>query len=206
MFIGDILDHHCISFHKKDVDADGVTRETELAAEGIAKWVKVFPEAEVMIGNHDERVFRLAADVSIPSRFIKEYAKVWSTPRWKWKRETMIDDVHYFHGTGVSGKMPALNVAIKSMMNTVIGHVHSTAGIKWACGPDRRVFGMDTGCGVDIDHASMNYGRNHINRPILAAGVVLDGVPYHEIMPIARGERYHRSKFIKRRKRAYCVQ
>jgi hypothetical protein len=118
----------------------------------------------------------------------------------------MIDGVHYFHGTGVSGKLAALNAAIKSMMNTVIGHVHSTAGIKWACGPDRRVFGMDTGCGVDIDHPSMNYGRNHINRPILAAGVVIDGIPYHEIMPIARGERYHRSKFIKGRNGVLCVQ
>ena len=25
VFIGDVVDHHCISFHKKDVDADGVT-------------------------------------------------------------------------------------------------------------------------------------------------------------------------------------
>ena len=81
------------------------------------------------------------------------------------------------------------------MVSTVIGHCHSVAGIKWACAPDRRVFGMDTGCGVDISHPAMSYGRNLIRKPILSAGVVIDGIPYHEIMPMAKGETYHRSRF-----------
>jgi len=200
------VDHHNISFHRKDVDADGVNREVELARAGIAKWVKLFPKAQVTIGNHDCRPFRLAADVNIPSTFITPYAKVWKTPHWKWINETMIDGVHYHHGTGKSGKTPALNVAMTNMINTVIGHVHSTAGIKWACGPYRKVFGMDTGCGIDHDHPFFNYGKNLIKRPILSAGVVLDGVPYHEIMHIARGERYHRSHFIKKRKTRLVMQ
>ena len=195
VFIGDIVDHHCISFWKKDVDADGVTREAEFAYAGIAKWYKAFPKAKVMIGNHDERVLRLAASVNIPARFIKDYSKVWNTPKWKWLRAATIDGVHYFHGTGLSGKMPALNAAKEGMVSTVIGHCHSVAGIKWACAPDRRVFGMDTGCGVDISHPAMSYGRNLIRKPILSAGVVIDGIPYHEIMPMAKGETYHRSRF-----------
>jgi len=195
VFIGDVVDHHCISFHQKDVDADGVSREADIASAGIAKWYKEFPRAKVMIGNHDERVIRLAASVNIPSRFVKEYSKVWNTPKWKWTRETTIDKVRYFHGTGLTGKMPALNAAVQTMTSTVIGHCHSVAGIKWACAPDRRVFGMDTGCGVDIQHPAMNYGRNQIKKPILSAGVVIDGVPYHEIMQMARGEAYHRSRF-----------
>jgi len=195
VFIGDVLDHHCISFHAHDVLADGVTRETDLALERVADWVKLFKRADVMIGNHDERVFRLAASVSIPSRFIKGYAAMWNTPHWKWQRDTTIDNVHYFHGTGCSGQSPAITAARASMQNTVIGHCHSQAGIRWAAGPDRKVFGMDTGCGVDVEHPAMSYGRDMIRRPILSAGVVIDGVPYHEIMPLARGEPYHRSRF-----------
>ena len=195
VFIGDVIDHHCISFHKTDIDADGVGREAEMAYAGVEKWHTAFPKAEVMIGNHDERVFRLAASVNIPARFIRGYEVVWNTPKWKWRRDTTIDDVHYFHGTGCTGKLPALNAAKDSMMSTVIGHCHTVAGVKWSCGVNRRVFGMDTGCGVDIHHPAMNYGKNMRSKPILSAGVVIDGYPYHEIMPMARGERYHRSRF-----------
>ena len=197
VFIGDIIDFHCISFHQKDVDADGVTREAETAYKGIQKWARVFPKAEVMIGNHDERVFRLAASVNIPSRFIRDYAVVWNTPKWQWQQTTNIDAVHYFHGTGCSGQTPALNAARKLMTSCCIGHCHWSAGVKWAAGPNRRIFGMDVGCGVDIDHPAMAYGRNLINKPILSAGVVMDGVPYHEIMPMARGEKYYKAKFKK---------
>lgn len=195
VMIGDVLDHHCISFHAKDINADGVQREMEAAAEGVNRWKEAFPAADVCIGNHDERVYRLASTVNIPARFIVNYAEVWETPGWTWKREFTHDEVHYFHGTGCGGQMPALNAARSSMLNTVIGHCHSCGGVKWACGPDRRVFGMDVGCGVDSDHPAMAYGRNLINRPVLAAGVVVDGVPYHEIMPVGRGETYHRSRF-----------
>ena len=195
IFIGDILDLHSISFHQRDVDADGVSREYEVAYEGVKKWYKAFPNACVTIGNHDERVFRLAASVNIPSRFIKDYADVWNTPKWSWVRDVEIDGVRYFHGTGCSGKTPALNAAVATMQSTVIGHCHSVAGGSWSCSPSRRVFGMDTGCGVDIEHAAMNYGRNLIKKPILSAGVVIDGVPYHEIMPMARGEAYYRGRF-----------
>jgi predicted phosphodiesterase len=195
VFIGDIIDHHCISFHQKDVDADGVSRESEMAYDGVRRWCKAFPKAEVMIGNHDERVFRLAASVNIPARFIVDYKHVWNTPKWDWKRETEIDDVHYFHGTGCSGMRPAANAARASMMSTVIGHCHSSGGVSWCCGPNKRIFGMDVGCGVDILHPAMAYGKNLIRKPVLSTGVVIDGLPYHEIMPMARGEQYHRSKF-----------
>jgi len=195
IFIGDIVDHHNISFHMRNVDADDVTREAEKTKKRIQRWVKAFPKADVMIGNHDERVYRLAASVNIPARFITDYSIVWNTPKWNWVREIEVDNVHYFHGTGVGGKTPAINAALKSMQSTVIGHCHSVAGTRWQCGPNQRIFGMDTGCGVDISHPAMAYGKNIISKPILAAGVVMNGIPYHEIMPMARGEKYHKSKF-----------
>src|SRR5690606_34523333 len=127
----------------------------------------------VLIGNHDERVYRLAASVGIPARFLKDYSEVWNTPLWDWRFETEIDGVHYFHGTGCNGVRPALLRAQQSCMSTVIGHVHSVAGIGWMAGPKRRLFGMDVGCGVDVDSAAMAYGKHFAKKPILAAGVVI---------------------------------
>lgn len=200
VFIGDILDFHGVSFHAKNPDCPGPKDEAAQAMEGVQRWSRVFPDAEVMIGNHDERVPRLAASVGIPAKFLRDYSDVWGTHGWEWKYETQIDGVHYFHGTGCSGQRPSYNRAMQSGMSTVMGHTHSVGGVSWMAGPNRRQFGMDTGCGVDTRAAAMAYGKHFARKPILSAGVVIDGIPYHEIMRCDRGEPFHRNKWTKRRR------
>jgi predicted phosphodiesterase len=200
VFIGDVVDFHTISFHSRDIDAQGVNEEIDAAQDGIDRWQARFPKASVMVGNHDERVYRLAASVSIPARFIRDYADHWNTPGWSWDNAKIIDDVLYTHGTGATGKTPALNWAQAAMVSTVLGHVHSRGGICWAAGPTSRLFGMDTGCGVDLEHPAMKYGKALKTKAVLSCGVVIDGHPYHEIMPCGVGEKYHRSRFAKRKK------
>lgn len=200
MFIGDVVDFHGVSFHAKNPDCPGPKDEAEQAQRGIDKWRNAFPYADVMIGNHDERVIRLSASVGIPAKFIRTFSDAWNTPDWTWSYNTEIDGVFYFHGTGCGGMRPAFIRAQQSCISTVIGHVHSASGIQWMAGPKTRLFGMDTGCGVDIDAAAMAYGKNFARKPILSAGVVLDGIPYHEIMPCDRGEPFHRNKFRRRRR------
>jgi len=195
VFIGDILDMHTVSFHPREPDALGAEDEAEQTRRLVSRWHKGFPDATITIGNHDERVHRLASSVNIPARFIREFADVWGTPTWNWVRAVAVDRVTYLHGTGCGGATPALNAAKKSMGSVVCGHVHSAGGVHWAAGPTSRIFGMDTGCGIDANHPAMNYGRNMLAKPILSAGVVLDGIPYHEPMPCGRGEAFHRSKF-----------
>ena len=195
VFIGDLLDMHAVSFHASEPDALGAEDEAEQTRRLVAAWHEAFPSATVTIGNHDERVHRMASSVNIPARFIRKFADVWGTPTWKWVRDVVIDKVTYVHGTGFGGATPALNAAKKSMGSIVCGHVHSVGGVHWAAGPTARIFGLDTGCGVDIEHAAMRYGRNMLTKPILSAGVVIDGYPYHEPMPMGRGEPFHRSKF-----------
>jgi hypothetical protein len=198
IFIGDVLDFHSISFHASEPNADGPEREHALAAEAVKRWHSAFRGSTVLIGNHDERVARLAGSVNIPARFLRDYADLWNTPTWDWVRDTTIDGVHYLHGTGLGGQQPALNAARASMRSTVCGHVHSVAGVRWTAGPDRRIFGMDVGCGVDIDHPAMHYGRNMVRKPLLGCGVVIDGRVAHWLpMEIARGGKYHRSNFKK---------
>ena len=195
VFIGDIIDHHSISFHEQELDTDNAVDEFDATVEGIAEWYEHFPKAFVTLGNHDERVHRKSKSVGIPSQYLKSYAELYNTPKWNWCQSVIIDEVNYFHGTGCTGVQPARLAATNSMHSTVIGHCHSVAGVHWVCGPTRRIFGMDLGCGVDPEHPAMRYGSAYRHRPILAAGVVLDGVPYHEICPTAKGEPYHRSNF-----------
>lgn len=194
VFIGDVVDWHAVSFHAHHPDAPGPKDEYELAKAGVEKWYKAFRRASVCIGNHDERLIRLAETVNIPSKFIRDYSDIWNTPQWKWDTEFIIDDVYAYHGIGSGGMHPAFNSSGKMLMSVVQGHIHTAAGIKWRCNPTRRIFGMDTGCGIDDKALAFAYGKHNKTRSVLGAGVVLDGIPYHEVCPIGPGEKYHRSK------------
>lgn len=195
VFAGDITDWHAVSFHAKHPDCPGPNDEYELAREKIAIWYRAFPEAKVCLGNHDERVIRLAQVAGIPSRMLRDHAEVWGTPNWQWVDDTIIDDVLYFHGTGQGGIHPAFNAMKKYLMSVVMGHCHAAAGIKWLANSRRRIFGMDVGTGIDVRAMQFAYGKHSIAKPILGAGLILDGIPYHEICPIGDGERYDRRRF-----------
>jgi predicted phosphodiesterase len=193
--IGDVIDHHAISFHAFNPELPGPTDEFELALEGVQKWYKAFPKAVVCVGNHDERIVRLAASVNIPAKFVRNYDEVWETPGWLWRPEHVIDNVRYLHGTGMRGHRPAYTLAQRSGISTVCGHVHHASAVSWLFGPNTRLFGLDTGCGVDDQHGAFDYGKNSVNKSALSCGVVIDGHPYLEVMRCARGEPYHRSRF-----------
>ena len=184
IFIGDVLDHHAISFHQKHPESDSAVAEYHRSMEKLKDWKKAFQSACVCIGNHDERVGRLSATMGIPALYLKDYKEVFDTPNWEWEYEWVIDGVSYLHGTGgTSGVTPAFNMAKARMGSTVSGHVHSVAGINWGQGPNNnKIFGFNVPCGVDMNHTLMQYGKNFIRKPVTGAGVVIDGHPYMEIM------------------------
>lgn len=192
--IGDVVDWHAISNHEKQPEAPGALTEFEEAKAHVAKWKKAFPLMTICEGNHDARIARQAATVNIPQRFLRGYNELWNTS-WAWVPNVIIDDVYYFHGTGTSGQYPAVNSMQKMMMSVVQGHIHSAGGIWWRANPQQRIFGMNTGCGVDDAHVAFRYGEHLKTRSILSAGVVLDGTPHHVIMRCGHGEKYHKSRF-----------
>ena len=195
VFIGDIADFQAISFHANNPECPGPNDEFTLTKQKIGKWHEAFPKAKVCIGNHDERVIRLAESVNIPSRFLRDYKEIWKTPNWNWQYEHIIDDAIYLHGTKRGGVHPAWNTAGKLLMPVIMGHCHSRAGVKWRANPLRRIFSVDVGCGIDVKAFQFAYGKHCDERPILSAAVVLDGIPYHEVMQCGRGELYHKGNF-----------
>jgi len=183
--IGDVVDHHTISFHKKHPEAVDAVTEYNKARLSIAQWYKTFPRMHVCIGNHDERVVRLCADLGIPSLYLKEYNEVYKTKTWTWDYNFIIDGVYYAHGTGSSGLYPSFNQVKARAMSCVMGHHHSIAGINWLVGPSTRYFGMDVGSGIDHNHIGFSYGKYHLKKPVVSCGVVIDGkFPYLEVMDL----------------------
>ncbi len=182
VFIGDVIDHNAISYHKKNPDMPSALDEFKQAIAVVKKYYRAFPKADVTIGNHDERVMKLASDSGIPPMYLKGYSEVYGTEGWDWSYKVEIDGVLYTHGTGWGSKTPALNAAGIGLQSTVCGHHHSISAINWIKGPTTTLFGMSVGCGVDRHHPAMEYGKSYLKKPILSCGVVINGHPYLEIM------------------------
>ena len=197
VFIGDLIDWSAISFHLANPDGHSPNDEYKMAYKAIQKWYKTFSaNTIVIIGNHDARPRRVAESVNIPAKFIRDYADLWKTPKWSWVQSTIIDNVFYCHGHGKGGgKTPAWNLAQKMGMSVCLGHYHSRGSINWSANPLRRWFGMDVGCGLNDKAYAFAYAKEQPLRSILSAGIILDGTPYHEVMPAGKMEKYHDGKF-----------
>lgn len=195
VFIGDVVDSHAVSFHKKHPEMPGALQEYKQVKKQVRRWHHHFPKAVVTIGNHDERVIRVARDNGIPEVYLKSYKANWGASNWRWKHSHIIDGVYYYHGTGQGGEYPAANAVRKMLMSVVMGHNHTASGVKYYTNPTRRVFGCDTGAGCDDKALAFAYSINNKRRSVLSAAIVIDGVPYVEPMRCGKGEAYHDSRF-----------
>ena len=45
---------------------------------------------------------------------------------------------------------------------------------------------MDTGCGIDDKQHAFAYGKHMKRKSVISCGVVIDGMPYHEMCPIEK--------------------
>jgi predicted phosphodiesterase len=194
VFIGDVVDHHALSFFVHDPDGLSASDEASEASVRLRSWQKAFPVAEVAIGNHDARCFRTAHKAGIPTRYLRDYAEVFQTPGWAWKFDFRHDGVLYEHGSS-SGKYAAFNTAINKRTSLVMGHTHTHAGVLWHANQTNRIFAMQVGCGIDVDAYAFAYGRAFSVRPMLGCGIVIDGQQaVFEAMACGKRERYYRKR------------
>ena len=188
MFMGDIVDFHFISRHQSELDAAPPEIELQNAIVELSRWVKVFPEAKLCLGNHDEIPYRQAKTLGIPSSFLKSLNDLLELPdEWVWRPNWTIDDVVYEHGLGSGGMYGAKLTAIKYRRSYVQAHSHSNGMCCWIEGPFDRIFGMQTGCGIDENKYNARYGKSFFKQKTApGCGVVLNGgeVAFHVPMDL----------------------
>jgi hypothetical protein len=112
---------------------------------------------------------------------MRSVGEVYQAPLlWKWADRWVLDGVVFEHGENVSGPMGALNAAKQNHMPTAIGHLHSFGGVIHAEAPDseRRIWGMNCGCLIDVEQYAFHYAKNYRNKPTLGCGVIKNGNPY----------------------------
>lgn len=167
VFIGDIIDNHYSSYHETSADGLGGGDELELAISKIAKWYEAFPEATVLIGNHDRIIMRKAQTSAIPSKWIKSYKEVLETPKWNFVERYVKDDVQYIHGEAGTARTKCR----ADMQNTVQGHLHTQAYCEHYVGQNFRIYGMQVGCGIDHESYAMAYAKAG-RKPAIGCAVV----------------------------------
>ena len=170
VFIGDIIDNHASSFHIPDADGYSAGYELKLAIQKVKEWYKAFPEATIIIGNHDRIIMRKAQASGLSKMWIKDYADVLGVPNWKFVESVEIDDVLYLHGEGGVARTRAR----RDLCSIVQGHLHTQASVDWIVGKNFKIFACQTGCGIDTKAYAMAYAKEFA-KPAIGCAVVLEG-------------------------------
>lgn len=188
---GDLVDHHAISRFQTETCAKGAYDELDMSIEEVAKYVKAFPDVKLCKGNHDAIPIRQAATVGIGERYLKSFSELLGLPKtWEIADEFIINNVLYKHGLNCLGKDGAMNAAIQERMSVVIGHSHAFGGCKYSANKRDIIFGLNSGCGIDVDSYAFAYGRHAKFRPTMGCGIVFSS-SYAIFVPM--GEEYFRN-------------
>jgi hypothetical protein len=178
--LGDVCDNRILNYWEKNPDLPGARDEYMEAKKQVAILHDMFPDMDVLIGNHDALPNRQARTAGIPSWFMRSMSDVWETPTWRWHpRYTTFkhEGVLYRHGDkGRRGQYnPALLNGQRNHRSMVQGHFHALAAVNWEFNEERGIFGMQVGCGMDHERAEMEYALLYDHKPAIGCGIVIDG-------------------------------
>jgi len=175
--IGDLFDHHALSFHDSEPALKGAHGEYIDALEHLEPWKETFPQLTLITGNHDLIPSRQLTKLGVnPLKWMRPLSEVYEFPRdWVEVQDIEIDGVLYHHGHTSVGVNGFRNDAKNRMQNTVSGHAHGNLGVSWTACHHRAVWGMAVGCGIDNKAMAFAYGKHFKNKPIVGCGVVHGG-------------------------------
>lgn len=192
--MGDEVDQHTLGRWAANPNGRSAGDEFKIAKERLKPWFKEFPKTFVCVSNHTYRVYKRAIDIGIPDGFLKTIGEAYEAPAtWQWRDRWISHDVCFEHGEFVSGQLAAIRAATQNRMSTVIGHQHANAGIIYSASFGNLIYGMNTGCLIDVTQYNFDYGKGLRNKPTLGVGVIVNGIPYFIPMIVD-----HRNRWVKR--------
>lgn len=182
---GDECDMHAISFHDKDPDLPfSPSSELEKAIEHLKPIYELFPQADILESNHGSLVYRRGKHGGLPRSVFRDYREILEAPRgWKWHHDLTIvlsdgSKCHLHHGKSSDGLKFSQSVG----MNTVQGHYHQQASIRYYNSPQGVYWSLIAGCMIDDKSMAFGYNKLQMYRPMLSCAIILDGQP--KILPL----------------------
>lgn len=175
--VGDEVDQHTLSRWASNPNGRSAGDELKEAIHRLSYWHDTFPRVYVCESNHTYRAYKKGYENGIPKEFFRGLEEVYELPGWKWNEHWEFDGVIYEHGENVSGPNAALNAALQNRRSTVIGHQHTFGGVQWSGAKYDAVYGLNTGCLIDIEQYAFDYGKKLRKKPTLGLGVIVRGIP-----------------------------
>lgn len=170
IFIGDIADFESLSYHEKNTTCESPEQEVIKVRRALQRRYNTFPNAYVMLGNHDILPSRKAKTAWIPQSLLKtrnDIFEVWNG--WKFRKEIIIDWVLYRHwDSGTAYKR-----CILEWMSVVQWHLHTEAGIQFIKNRTTTIFWMQVGTWIDRDNPTFQYAESLPKLQFLSCWVVL---------------------------------
>lgn len=192
--LGDLFDFQAISRWGADPRLSSALDEYGRALQQAAAFYKAFPECDYILGNHDLRPKNSALKNGIPDYFMKDEKMLMRLPEaWTVQHDMIIEQkddtpiyVHHGHGKNKS----ALKTAQLEMANFVCGHHHNDLAVQYQHSRRGRIWGMNTGCLVDLENLAFMYGKNYSKRPALGTGIITNNIPVVVPMRLDKHDRW----------------
>lgn len=132
-----------------------------------------------MESNHGALLYRKAKAHGIPRKYLRDYREVLDAPKgWVWHPHMKVKagrhEIFFTHGIAKDVR----KVVNRFGMCVVQGHFHSEFNIQYSGNMQRDNWGMIPGCLINDKAMAFAYNKLHLERPILGAGLILDGEPH----------------------------
>lgn len=174
--LGDITDQKSWSRWSKDPDDPCPHSEWEQVEIAMAKMYELFPEMDILLGNHDTRTIKKAFEAGLPKHVINGLNDLFDYDGWGWhicSKPLVIEGVAYLHGD----EDKTSHLASKAShygMSVVQGHTHK-GSLKFLNFFDRELFVMECGAIVDCTSLAFRYAAKSPVRTFKGFGVITNG-------------------------------
>jgi len=174
IFAGDFVDQYRHSRYETNPSAISAEEEYELALESLKVLYKIFPNAKVCLGNHDNRYMKMASKGGLIRAQVMDIPQLYQFPKtWELSERFVVDGVYYEHGEVFKSLR---DVAYNSFYSIAFGHLHSEFGVQYVLKPNQpQRFALGLGCGVDRSAVAFDYAKFARNSAVLGCGVTING-------------------------------
>lgn len=188
--LGDWTDSYCFSRYPKDIEHEDTYsseyRKVRKFTEGLTT---LFPEGTAIKGNHDARAWERAKVAGIPKGILIPYERVigLEDSNWSmvWDYNFTVDaDRHQWYLTHTKGSN-VLNTAKLLGRSVAVGHEHNKFEIQSYALPEKRIYGVTSGCLIGDNRYAFAYNKQSLIRPALGCVMILRGVP--KLIPMDTG-------------------
>lgn len=176
--LGDFVDQHAMGRWTPEADAVSSVDEWEVATNNMSELVKIFPNIQFLLGNHDLRFIKRAKDVRIPSMFVRNLREVYDVPATVGFHDSMlVNNILFTHGEPFCGKTATDKLLVSHRCSVVHGHVHGHAGVVYSANAHGTIWGMNAGAMIDEKAYAFSYGKAYPNKAVVGSGIIINGVP-----------------------------